>query len=172
VLLQALADLYAVLPLSSAADLAEAQVEPPASHSEQQDELQLRQQSTGGGIDFDAMAETVDDAAEQEQQPQQPVSQAVAAPTDALSAHINLEDRAWTVRHVSGMRVLPTARGCARPPGPQAAANNVADRRGWSQVLMPSFKMFLNPSSKRARDGSVVLLTSMEKLYRVFERCM
>jgi DNA mismatch repair protein MLH1 len=39
------------------------------------------------------------------------------------------------------------------------------------QVLLPSLRLFLKPPKHRARDGSIILLTSMERLYRVFERC-
>jgi hypothetical protein len=36
---------------------------------------------------------------------------------------------------------------------------------------MPAVKQMYRPPTQRARDGSVLLLTSMEKLFRVFERC-
>jgi DNA mismatch repair protein MLH1 len=46
-------------------------------------------------------------------------------------------------------------------------------RREWllRHVVMPAVKYVYRPPKARARDGSVLLLTSMEKLYRVFERC-
>lgn len=46
-------------------------------------------------------------------------------------------------------------------------------RREWllRHVVMPAVKYMYRPPKARARDGSVLLLTSMEKLYRVFERC-
>jgi hypothetical protein len=46
-------------------------------------------------------------------------------------------------------------------------------QREWllRHVVMPAVKYMYCPPKTRARDGSVLLLTSMEKLYRVFERC-
>jgi hypothetical protein len=46
-------------------------------------------------------------------------------------------------------------------------------QREWllRHVVMPAVKSMYRPPKSRARDGSVLLLTSMEKLYRVFERC-
>lgn len=53
------------------------------------------------------------------------------------------------------------------------AGHRNEQQRGWllRHVLMPAVKFMLKPPQHRARDGSVLLLTSMEKLYRVFERC-
>ncbi len=46
---------------------------------------------------------------------------------------------------------------------------------GWlfprTKVLFPAFRSLLRPGKHRAKDGTVVLVTSLEKLYRVFERC-
>lgn len=39
------------------------------------------------------------------------------------------------------------------------------------QVIFPAMRMFLKPSRHRATDGSVVELTRLEKLYKIFERC-
>ena len=39
------------------------------------------------------------------------------------------------------------------------------------QVLLPAMRLFLRPGRSRAADGSVIELTRLEKLYRVFERC-
>jgi len=39
------------------------------------------------------------------------------------------------------------------------------------QVLFPAMRSFLKPSRARAKDGSVVELTRLERLYKVFERC-
>ncbi|KAI8475935.1 MAG: hypothetical protein J3K34DRAFT_517092 [Monoraphidium minutum] len=45
--------------------------------------------------------------------------------------------------------------------------------REWAarHVVFPAMKALLRPRPGRARDGTFVLLTSMERLYRVFERC-
>jgi hypothetical protein len=52
-------------------------------------------------------------------------------------------------------------------------AHRDQQQREWllRHVLMPAVKAMYRPPKERARDGSVLLLTSMEKLYRVFERC-
>lgn len=52
-------------------------------------------------------------------------------------------------------------------PGAQLAAREWLCRH----LLFPAAKALLKPPAARARDGSVLLLTSMERLYRVFERC-
>lgn len=39
------------------------------------------------------------------------------------------------------------------------------------QVILPAVRKFLRPSKQRATDGSVVELTQLEKLYKIFERC-
>ncbi|KAL3158286.1 DNA mismatch repair protein [Trebouxia sp. C0009 RCD-2024] len=38
-------------------------------------------------------------------------------------------------------------------------------------VILPAVRKFLKPSKQRATDGSVVELTQLEKLYKIFERC-
>ncbi|KAL0034722.1 hypothetical protein WJX77_003881 [Trebouxia sp. C0004] len=38
-------------------------------------------------------------------------------------------------------------------------------------VIFPAMRMFLKPGRHRATDGSVVELTRLEKLYKIFERC-
>ena len=39
------------------------------------------------------------------------------------------------------------------------------------QVLFPAMRMFLKPGRQRASDGSMVELTRLERLYKIFERC-
>ena len=39
------------------------------------------------------------------------------------------------------------------------------------QVVFPAMRVFLKPGRSRATDGSIVELTRLEKLYRIFERC-
>lgn len=47
------------------------------------------------------------------------------------------------------------------------------ENREWSvqHVLIPALRLFLVPGKQRAGDGTVVELTRLENLYRVFERC-
>jgi DNA mismatch repair protein MLH1 len=66
----------------------------------------------------------------------------------------------------------------AGPSSPPATAGVMGQHRDQQQrewllrhVLMPAIKYMYKPPQERARDGSVLLLTSMQKLYRVFERC-
>ena len=40
-----------------------------------------------------------------------------------------------------------------------------------TQVLFPALRMFWKPSQARAQDGSMIELTRLEHLYRLFERC-
>lgn len=61
--------------------------------------------------------------------------------------------------------------------GPPAAEGDQA-MEAWRQwrwtvehVLFSALRTFLKPPKERARDGSVVELTSTEQLYKVFERC-
>lgn len=72
----------------------------------------------------------------------------------------------------------------AAPTGKQLAEEGPVTHQGppgdsgcpdynWTlkHVLFPAMKVFLRPSRSRATDGTVILVTSLEKLYRVFERC-
>eukprot|EP00775_Hariotina_reticulata_P009980 gene9981-10135_t len=65
-----------------------------------------------------------------------------------------------------GMTSPPAVAGVMGPHRDQ-------QQREWllRHVLMPAIKYMYKPPRERARDGSVLLLTSMQKLYRVFERC-
>ncbi|KDD76679.1 hypothetical protein H632_c140p0, partial [Helicosporidium sp. ATCC 50920] len=55
-------------------------------------------------------------------------------------------------------------------PGTESAQDEAA---AWTvaHVLLPSLRASLKPPRHRATDGSVVELTRLERLYRVFERC-
>ncbi|KAL3845674.1 hypothetical protein ACJIZ3_003077 [Penstemon smallii] len=46
-------------------------------------------------------------------------------------------------------------------------------QREWSiqHVLLPSMRLFLKPPTSMATDGTFVKVASLEKLYRIFERC-
>ncbi|CAN0840655.1 DNA mismatch repair protein MLH1 [Linum grandiflorum] len=52
-------------------------------------------------------------------------------------------------------------------------AENAWAQREWSiqHVLFPSMRLFLEPPSSMATDGTFVKVASLERLYRVFERC-
>lgn len=38
-------------------------------------------------------------------------------------------------------------------------------------VLYPAFKSYLKPSNKLAKNGNITQIASLDRLYRVFERC-
>ena len=65
---------------------------------------------------------------------------------------------------------------CPSPAGDRsinASPHSSLCAREWCarHIVFPAMKTLLQPSACRARDGSCLLLTSMERLYRVFERC-
>ena len=83
---------------------------------------------------------------------------------------------AWTMQHVRPSR--SEAPCCA---GSSCSGNGVCPAHHpvecpdttamlW-QVLLPAMRIFLKPSQARATDGTIIELTRLEKLYRVFERC-
>uniref|UniRef100_A0A5B7C0A9 Putative MUTL isoform 1 n=1 Tax=Davidia involucrata TaxID=16924 RepID=A0A5B7C0A9_DAVIN len=52
-------------------------------------------------------------------------------------------------------------------------AENAWAQREWSiqHVLFPSMKLFFKPPNSMATDGTFVQVASLEKLYKIFERC-
>ncbi|KAL5776365.1 hypothetical protein ACOSP7_009291 [Xanthoceras sorbifolium] len=52
-------------------------------------------------------------------------------------------------------------------------AENAWAQREWSiqHVLFPSMRLFLKPPSSMAANGTLVQVASLEKLYKIFERC-
>ncbi|CAN6458459.1 unnamed protein product [Victoria cruziana] len=52
-------------------------------------------------------------------------------------------------------------------------AESAWSQREWTiqHVLFPSMRLFLKPNSQMATDGTFVQIATLEKLYRVFERC-
>jgi hypothetical protein len=57
--------------------------------------------------------------------------------------------------------------------GGELAAHRSLAGREWAarHVVFPAIKAQLRPQAARVKDGSLLLLTSMERLYRTFERC-
>lgn len=54
-----------------------------------------------------------------------------------------------------------------------AEAETAWAQREWSvqHILIPAMRLFLKPPSSMAKDGTFVQVASLEKLYRIFERC-
>ncbi|AQK98096.1 DNA mismatch repair protein MLH1 [Zea mays] len=54
-----------------------------------------------------------------------------------------------------------------------AEAETAWSQREWTiqHVLFPSMRLFLKPPKSMATDGTFVQIASLEKLYRIFERC-
>ncbi|KAI3785374.1 hypothetical protein L1987_44492 [Smallanthus sonchifolius] len=52
-------------------------------------------------------------------------------------------------------------------------AENTWAQREWSiqHVLFPSMRLFFKPPTSMAANGTFVQVASLEKLYKVFERC-
>jgi DNA mismatch repair protein MLH1 len=52
-------------------------------------------------------------------------------------------------------------------------AENAWAQREWSiqHVLFPSMRLFLKPPASMASNGTFVKVASLEKLYKIFERC-
>jgi DNA mismatch repair protein MLH1 len=73
----------------------------------------------------------------------------------------------------AGCQAPNKAAAAADAAGGLLGAHRDQQQREWllRHVVMPAVKAMYRPPNERARDGSVLLLTSMEKLYRVFERC-
>jgi hypothetical protein len=105
---------------------------------------------------------------------------------------MDVDDSTVVVLQQQGQGEVNTLQGLLQPAAAAAASSSPASdssssssslmalaghrsqaRREWllRHVVMPAVKYVYRPPKARARDGSVLLLTSMEKLYRVFERC-
>ncbi|KAM2273977.1 hypothetical protein ACFX1S_043839 [Malus domestica] len=54
-----------------------------------------------------------------------------------------------------------------------AEAENAWAQSKWSiqHVLFPSMRLFFKPPNSMATNGTFVRVASLEKLYRIFERC-
>ena len=67
---------------------------------------------------------------------------------------------------------VPSSR-CGAGPGPSQELESVLreEEHGIQHVVFPALRTLLKPSAKRATDATVVQVASLERLYKIFERC-
>ena len=97
-----------------------------------------------------------------------------AGGSPAAAAAVPNQDDSAAATAAAAAAAAAVASGGRAPTGPLAnAAHTHGAGRAWvaRHVVLPALRAFLRPARQRARDGSVVLVTSMERLYRTFERC-
>eukprot|EP00884_Botryococcus_braunii_P016648 jgi/Botrbrau1/3667/Bobra.0008s0002.1 len=100
---------------------------------------------------------------------------------DAMAAQS--EDKSSTMESFRKAKGLPhagdeTGEGVNLANGGGAKEAESEGRKQWptrewtiEHVVFPAMRLFLKPSRPRATDGSMILLTRLEDLYRTFERC-
>ncbi len=88
--------------------------------------------------------------------------------------------RKWTVQHVSSRpalcqqlkahRFFDTCQGRVVSQG-LCQPLHLPHSHGMLQIVFPALRMFWKPSIRCLEDASVLELTRLEHLYRIFERC-
>jgi hypothetical protein len=90
-----------------------------------------------------------------------------------------LEEREHLVKHVSYITPVIIASDCCWREDKellmrqQLSLLDMPPCMDWTclQVLLPAMRSHLRPARQRATDGTFVQVASLEKLYRIFERC-